>query len=195
MAPLLRPEALRQIRRWSEPGAGIVVLAAGLWIATRGGWLLPVVGLPLAGLGGGFALLALRRMRFAPEIAAPGIVELDEGRIRYLHPRMPGEVNLPDLAEIRLLALRGRRVWRLRETTGATMLVPLDAAGAERLFDAFATLPGLTSADLVASLTPQGSAATGTTLPAAAQTDRLVWRRPGRGLAPAWRPPAGPPFV
>jgi hypothetical protein len=184
--PFLRPEALRLVSRWAEPAFGIALAALGIWIATRGGWLLPVLGLPLAALGAGFALLALRRMRFAAGIAAPGIVEVTEGRIRYLHPTLPGEVSLPDLAEIRLLALRGRRVWRLREAAGATLLVPLDAAGAEGLFDAFATLPGLTSADLVAALADGAprAAATGTSLPApAGQTDRLVWRRKGRGLA------------
>ncbi|WP_395541590.1 hypothetical protein [Neotabrizicola sp. sgz301269] len=181
--PLLRPEVSALMRRWAEPALGLGLAALGLWIATRGGWLLPVFGLPLVALGGGFALIALRRMRFAAGIAAPGIVELDEGRIRYLHPTMPGEVSLPDLTEIKLLALRGRRVWRLREAGGRGMLVPVDAAGAEGLFDAFATLPGLTSADLVAALAPDVPVAAGTTLPAPiGQTERLVWRRKGRGL-------------
>lgn len=185
MTPLFRPEAVQALRRWSEPAAGLVVLALGLWVATRGGWLLPLPGLGLAALGGGWALIALRRMRFQTDIASPGIVEFDEGRIRYVHPRMPGDISLPDLTEIRFLTLRGRRVWRLRDMTGATLLIPTDAAGAEGLFDAFATLPGLTSADLVAALAPQaGGAPAGPGLPAAAMTDRLVWRRRGKGLAP-----------
>lgn len=181
--PFLRPEVARLARRWAEPVLGLGLAALGLWVATRGGWLLPVLGLPLAALGAGFALIALRRMSFAAGIAAPGIVEYDEGRIRYLHPTMPGEVSLPDLAEIKLLSLRGRRVWRLREAGGRGMLVPVDAAGAEGLFDAFATLPGLTSADLVAALSPDSPDGPRTTLPARnGQTERLVWRRKGRGL-------------
>lgn len=186
--PFLRPEATRFVARWAEPALGAALCGLGLWIATRGGWLLPVLGLPLAGLGAGWALLAWRRLRFAPEIASPGLVELDEGRLRYLHPRMPGEISLTDLAELRLLSLRGRRVWRLRDLSGATLLVPLDAAGAERLFDAFAALPGLGSAGLVAALDGPSAldrpAPPGGTLPAPALADRLVWRRSGQGLAP-----------
>lgn len=192
MTGLFRPEALALLRRWSEPAAGAALGLAGLWIATRGGWLLPALGLPVAAVGAGWALLAWRRMRFARAVAAPGVVDVDEGRIRYLHPRMPGDVSLADLAEIRLLTLRGRSVWRLRDLSGATLLVPLDAAGAGGLFDAFASLPGLSSATLLAALAPTvpqsgprpaTPAPPAAALPAAAMQDRLVWRRAGQGLA------------
>ena len=179
---MIRPEVQRLFRRWSEPALGTVVLAMGLWAATRGGWLLAATGGLVVTLGAAWAILGLRRMRFQGAADVPGMVELDEGRIRYLGPRLGGEISLADLAEIRLLTLRGRRVWRLRQGDGLVLLVPLDAAGAELMFDAFSTLPGLGSAALVAALT--GPAATGQTLPGPNEVDVLVWRRQARGLTP-----------
>ena len=60
--------------------------------------------------------------------------------------------TLPELIELRLVTLRGRRVWRLKQADGQALLVPVDAAGAEGLFDAFAILPGMDTAALVAAI-------------------------------------------
>jgi hypothetical protein len=177
----LRPDAKATLQRFAEPAMAGATLAAGLWIATRGGWFLAAVGLGLAAMAAGWAVLALRRLRFQAGDAAPGMVEVDEGRITYLGPKLGGSVGLPDLIEIRLLTLRGRSVWRLKQADGQVLLVPLDAAGASALFDAFAALPGLTSAALVAALDtpgPQGPGLVSATKP----QDRLVWQRRGRGL-------------
>ena len=179
-----RPEAMALLRRFQEPAIGGLLLAAGLWVATRGGVFLAVLGGMLAVLGGSWLVLALRRLRFEFGSEAPGLVEVDEGRVTYMGPRMGGSVSLPDLAEIRLLSLRGRRVWRLKQTDGQVLLVPLDATGASALFDAFSALPGLTSSALVAALNLDAALGTGPGLVSASvPADRLVWRRSGRGLA------------
>jgi len=179
---MIRPEVQSLLRRWSEPALGLLVLAMGLWAATRGGWFLAITGATVVVLGAAWVTLGLRRMRFQGAADAPGLVEVDEARITYLGPRIGGSISLPDLAEIRLLTLRGRRVWRLRQGDGLTLLVPLDASGAEAMFDAFSTLPGLGSAALVAALSGGGGPVTGQTLPATGETDLLVWRRQARGL-------------
>lgn len=176
-----RPEAMALLGRLSEPAAALGMLAGGMWIATRGGWVPLAFGAALAGLAGGWALLALRRLRFEAGDAAPGLVEVDEGRVTYMGPRLGGSISLADLAEIRLLTLRGRSVWRLKQLDGQILLVPLDAAGAAGLFDAFAVLPGLTSADLVAALDVPASGGPGL-VSATRPLDRLVWRRRGHGL-------------
>ena len=98
-------------------------------------------------------------------------------------PQIGGSISLDELTEIRLLSLRGRRAWRLRQADGQVLLVPLDATGAEVLFDAFSSLPGLSSAALVAALAGD-SPPTGQSLPALDGGDRLVWRRQGRGISP-----------
>lgn len=180
-----RPEAIAHLRRWAEPAFGATIMAAGLWTATRGGVFPTVIGLAIAGLGLAWAILGWRRLRFAIGDDAPGWVEVDEGRITYLGPKLGGSVGLPDLIEIRLLSLRGRRVWRLKQADGQVLLVPLDAAGAAALFDSFAALPGLTSAALVVALDAPAPEGKGPGLtPANRPRDQLVWQRKGRGIAP-----------
>ncbi len=179
----VRPELRERMERWSEPALGAVVLALGLWTATRGGWLLAAGGGMVAALGAGWLVLGLRRMRFRGQGDAPGLVELDESRITYMGPQIGGSISVDELIEIRLLSLRGRRAWRLRQADGQVLLVPLDATGAEVLFDAFASLPDLSSAALVAALAGD-SPATGQSLPDRDGGDRLVWRRQGRGISP-----------
>ena len=117
------------------------------------------------GLAVAWAISALRRLRFAQGVAAPGVVEIDEGQVGYLGPGLGGYVALPDLVEVRLIRLHGKRVWRLKQEDGQALLIPVEAAGAERLFDAFSVLPGLDSQALLAALDN------------AVTEDRVVWRR------------------
>lgn len=167
-----RPELAALIHRQREAlGAGAVALL-GLWVAAQGGLILIPLGLLIAVLGGVLALNAWRRARFAQAVGAPGMVELDEGQVGYLAPDLGGYLSLNELVEIRLLTLRGTRNWRLKQADGQALLIPVDAAGAERLFDAFANLPGLDSAALVAALeTPP---------PENLSEARVVWRRASR---------------
>ncbi len=176
----LRPEVVSALHRGREVIAGGATVALGLWLAAHGGWLLVPAGLCLAALGLWFAVMAWRRMRFDQGPDGPGVVEINEGQVGYLGPGAGGFVSLADLVELRLLTLRGRRVWRLKQADGQALLIPVDAAGADRLFDAFASLPGMDSSALVAALQsapPQG----GRALSLAAET-RLIWARGGRGM-------------
>lgn len=173
-----RPEAIALLMRFREPALSGVALAFGLWVATRGGVFLAALGGAIALLSAASLVLALRRMRFAGAGDAPGVVEVIEGQVSYFGPVVGGAVGLPDLVELRLISMRGRRLWRLKQADGQVLLVPVDARGAEALFDAFAALPGLTSADLVQALQPLPAAGQG--LPALAE-NRLVWSRRARG--------------
>jgi hypothetical protein len=133
-------------------------------------------------VGGAIGLTGWRRMRFSTITDAPGVVEVDEGQIRYLGPQIGGEVGLPDLAEIRLVSLRGKRLWRLRQVDGQTILIPIDALGADALFDAFASLPGIDMGAFASALAPQvQSTNTNSTGVVHVVPDfQILWRRPGR---------------
>lgn len=179
---VIRPELRAALHRGREVIAAAAMGALGLWVALQGGWLLQALGAGLVLVALAWAVPAVRRLRFGQDVAAPGVVEVDEGQVAYLGPAFGGFVALPDLVEIRLVTMRGRRLWRLRQADGQALLIPVDAAGADRLFDAFASLPGMDTGALVAALAPGGPAAPGalTTGP----DIRLLWRRPGAGLAP-----------
>ena len=180
--PLIRPEVMATVARWREVIAAGVLATLGLWVALRGGYLLVPVGAAIIALAMAWGFLAFRRLRFQQEVLAPGWVEVDEGQVGYFGPAFGGYVALPDLIEIRLLTMRGRRLWRLKQADGQVLLIPVDAAGAERLFDAFGSLPGLGSAALIAALSLGGSGAQ--SLPGPDATTRVVWRRGGKGIVP-----------
>ncbi len=179
---LIRPEVTALAWRLREVIAGAVILGAGLWLIGMGGYLLTPLGTGVSALGVAWGILAYRRLRFAQDVDSPGVVEVDEAQVGYLGPQGGGFISIADLEEIRLLTLRGRRVWRLKQLDGQALLIPVDALGAERLFDAFAALPAMNTGDLVAALQPPE--ATGQNVPTRADMPemRLVWRRQGKGV-------------
>lgn len=156
---MIRPELAARLRPWAETGAAGAAVAFGLWVFSLGGWLFWPLGGLIAAAALAWAVDARRRMRFHSDASAPGLVELDEGAIRYLSPDriLGGEIALRDLSEIRLLRLNGRAHWRLKSLDGQALLVPLDAAGAESLASAFAVLPGLDMRRLAAALDDRGT--------------------------------------
>jgi hypothetical protein len=172
---MIRPEVIERLKRSSELFWAISILGLGLDLIMSGGYLLTPVGTAVAALGLAWAILALRRLRFAQPVDSPGIVEVDEAQIGYLGPISGGYVAIPDLTEIRLLSLRGRRVWRLKQSDGQALLIPVDAKGAENLFDAFASLPGMNTNTLVTALEP--SANTGSTALNLAAETKTIWHR------------------
>ncbi|MCX8509110.1 MAG: hypothetical protein ORN49_09580 [Rhodobacteraceae bacterium] len=163
----LRPEARAALRRWSEPALAFAITLGGLWLIRLGGYLLGPLGGALGLIGAGWTLLALRRARFERPVAAPGMVELDEGQVGYLGPSFGGYVSLRELVEVRMIRLQGRPHWRLKQADGQVLLIPAAASGAAALFDAFASLPGSDTAAFTAALDLRVDAQT-------------VWRHPAR---------------
>lgn len=149
---VLRPEVAAGLVRWREVIASVAALAAGGWLIWLGGWLLVPLGGTVIALALAWGTIALRRLRFLRGVAAPGMVEVDEGQIGYFGPSFGGFVALAELSEVRLAVLHGARHWRLKTSAGEVLLVPVDAAGAEKLYDAFAVLPGIDMARLTAAL-------------------------------------------
>ncbi len=181
MNGLLRPDVIAAAARWREVlGAGALV-GAGLWLASLGGWFFQGLGLLVTAVGAWGAVFAWRRLRLRREVDQPGIVEVDEGQVRYFGPHGGGFAALPELVEVEIIVdLSGRRWWRLREAGGNVLSVPVAATGAEALLDAFAVLPGLDLGRLSAALATAPATASAS-LPAA-----TLWRR---GAAAALPPP------
>lgn len=164
---LIRPAARAAIARWREVIAAGAVLCVGLWLLSLGGVLFGVSGGGLVAVAISLCVIAFRRMRFAQGGTDPGVVELIEGQISYFGPHQGGSVALSELTEISLVAQEGRRAWRLVQPEVGVLYVPTGATGAETLFDAFISLPGLDGTKLLAALDAPEVAA------------RIVWRRPG----------------
>lgn len=167
---VIRSETRDWIARHGEALIAAAILLAGLWLALRGGWFFGILGGLAALVGVSLLIGALRRLPFRRAIAAPGMVEVDEGAIRfYGASTLGGEIALRDLVEIRLLLVLGQPHWRLRNRHGEALLVPVDAAGAEALVHAFTALEGLDMGALSHALQQ---------LSAGKATMRTVWRMP-----------------
>ena len=163
---LIRPELVAAVRPWRETIWAAATGLVGVWLISRGGWLFWPLGLLILGVAVVWGIDAARRTRFARDISAPGLVEIEEGAIRYYGAhQLGGEIALRDLTEIRLLRLSGRDHWRLRTDGGEALLIPLNAAGAGTLASAFTALPGFHMAETVAAIDSTDSV-------------RTVWRRP-----------------
>ncbi|MEZ5777353.1 MAG: hypothetical protein R3E44_03230 [Paracoccaceae bacterium] len=148
----VRPELASAFLRWREVAAAVGLGLFGAVLMRAGGWILWPFGGVLALVAAGWAIIALRRMRFVRRVIAPGVVEVDEGQVGYFGPTFGGFVALADLVELRLTDFHGARQWRLRTRSGEILTIPLDAAGAEKLYDAFAALPGIDMAAVTSAL-------------------------------------------
>lgn len=176
----VRPEIAEGLSRWREVIAAGAITALGLWFALQPGYVLPALGLALIVPGLGWGAVAIRRQRFHQTGEAPGVVRVTEAQVAYMGPRIGGFIGLPDLAEIRLLTYGGRRVWKLRGTTGEALHIPVEAEGADALFDAFAGLPGIDMAALIAALGSE--VPSDSKVVALNSADRLIWARKGTGI-------------
>lgn len=165
MNGFLRPEVAALLYRWREVIGALAVILLGLWIAARPGLIVQGFGYVLAALALLALIPAVRRARFVTAGEGPGVVQVVEGRILYMGPQTGGAVSLADLTS---LAIRrdhtGAAAWILSEP-GQMLIVPVDAAGADALFDAFTALPGLGGQRLLA-------ARRGTRM-----GEQLLWRR------------------
>lgn len=171
---MIRPELIARIRPWREVIAAALTGAFGIWMFSQGGLLFQPLGSAILALALLWGLGAWRRRRFALPIGAPGLVEVEEGAIRYFGARaLGGEVALRDLTQIRLIRVDGHAHWRLKTHGGEALLIPVEAAGAAALADAFAALPGF---DLRAA--SEALAAAASEALAAKDAFRIVWQRP-----------------
>ena len=168
---MIRPEALAALSRWREALMAACIVCAGIWLCLLGGLILIPVGLAAIALGLGLGVIALRRLRFVHDAGGPGVVELDEAQIGWLGPEGGGYLSLRELSELRLMSRGSRRFWRLKQLDGQALLIPVDASGAERLFDAFTALPGMDSNALVSALATPPNAAADALGP-------VIWHRP-----------------
>ncbi|MCV3270737.1 hypothetical protein [Roseobacter sinensis] len=143
MTSFLRPELLAQLKRWREVLLGGAMLVLGLWWLIGPGRLLVLPGTALVLVGAALIWLGVQRARFRSAGQGPGAVSIDEGQITYFGPLTGGSVALREMRRLSLDKAQYPAHWRLNQPGQADVLIPVNAEGAEALFDAFATLPGL----------------------------------------------------
>ncbi len=166
---MIRPEALARLRNWRDALIGLALLAAGVWLTARPGYILPGLGALLAVAGLALTVIGTRRARFLALGEGPGVVQVIEGQIGYFGPHTGGVMALDEINHLWLSADGG--TWLIKSADGRHLSIPRAARGAEALFDAFGTLEGLDMKQLIRRVEAAPYAA-----------DQLIWRREARML-------------
>lgn len=154
----LRPEARAALWRWRDVLAGLGVVLLGLWavLLTLGvmfwlGWIFLIVGV-------GLAITGWQRARFVAGAGGAGVVQVDEGEVRYFGPLSGGMVAMTELMRLELDGRGNGARWRLHQPGQAVLEIPVDAENAEALFDVFASLPGVRTERMLAEMRRSGGA-------------------------------------
>ena len=149
---VFRPEARAALWRWREAIAGLGVTGLGAWLISGPGFLLSIPG--FAALAGGLLLiwLGIQRGRFRGPDGGAGAVQVDEGQVTYFGPLTGGTVALREMESLSLDGGMFPPHWRLSQKGQPPLLIPVNAEGAEALFDAFSALPGLRTERMLSTL-------------------------------------------
>lgn len=145
----IRPEAREVLWRWREVLFGLGLASLSLIWAMSAFGVLRILALVLVGLAAIIVLAGIQRARFRTRGGGQGVVQVIEGQVSYFGPLTGGAVAISELAA---LSLDGRAIpahWLLVPDQGNVLQIPVSAAGADALFDAFSGLPGLRTEHLL----------------------------------------------
>lgn len=155
---LIRPELRMHLRRWREAFVGFLVIALGArWSFGLSGGMLHWLGFSLLFLGGSMFWLGVRRARLFQKGDGLGVVDVTERLITYMGPEGGGSLSIESLVYVAIhtemdmtdtdcvanIDLKNSNaVWKLRGDDGQ-LSVPVNACGADALFDALTVLPNV----------------------------------------------------
>ncbi|MBU1280638.1 MAG: hypothetical protein KJ875_04485 [Alphaproteobacteria bacterium] len=140
----MRPEVKAMLWRWREVAVALAVVALLGWWSVASFGVMRWIALGFTGLAGIFAVAAVQRARFAHKGDGYGSVEVDEGVVSYFTPYTGGQVEIDAMSSVTLIpAVKGPAHWQFDAPGQPPLLIPLDAFGADRLFDVFVTLDGI----------------------------------------------------
>ncbi|NOD30682.1 hypothetical protein [Ruegeria atlantica] len=148
----IRPEAKLALWRWREVLVAGFVLILGLsWINGLGG-LLGWIGWLLVAVAIALAVIGVQRARFRTGTGGQGVVTVDEGQITYFGPLDGGIIATREIERLALDPTSTPAHWVLEQPGQAVLHIPVNAEGAEALFDVFSALPGLKTEHMLAEL-------------------------------------------
>ncbi|MGJ8621996.1 MAG: hypothetical protein ACSHW1_04410 [Yoonia sp.] len=150
MNDFFRPEVRALFWRWREVCFAAAVLALGLWWAFTGFGITRWLGVIFCIIGIGWGIAGVQRARFAQDGDGPGVVQIRERRLAYFGPLDGGVMDVADLARLEIdPASHPAPSWILTGIDGQRLAIPINAKGAEGLFDVFAALPQIKTATVL----------------------------------------------
>ncbi len=155
----VRPEAMQSLTRWREVLIGGAVLVLGAWWVLGTGGLLHWIGYAVAAVGLALIAAGIQRARFRGARGGAGVVQVDEGQIAYFGPLTGGAVARSEMTALLIDPTGKPAHWVLRQPGQPDLHIPVNAEGAEALFDAFAALPGLRTEYMLSQMSASGDQA------------------------------------
>lgn len=148
----IRPEAAAFLWRWREIFYGLVALCIGLYLMLQFGGLLLGLGGVVVGVAMTLVWIGIQQGRFRKPVNGPGVVQVDEGRILYFGPLTGGAAEASDISRVVLDTSAEPHHWVLSQPGAKPLAIPVNAKGADALFDVFAALPGLQTGHMLTHL-------------------------------------------
>lgn len=144
MTEFIRPKLRRILWHWREVIVTFAITALFGWWALASFGVMFWIWLTAMAIAAGFSLAAIQRARFAQDGAGVGVVEVDEGVVSYLTAHMGAQVEIAALSAV-MLVPQGKKkaTWLLDAPGQMPVQIPLDAHGADQLFDVFVGLDGI----------------------------------------------------
>jgi len=144
MTGFVRPGAKDALMRWREALIGGAVLGLGVyWSVGTAPGLLSWVGIVVTLLGAALFFAGLQKGRARVGGGGPGVVQIIERRIGYFGPLNGGVVDLDAVTSLTFDPTEHPSHWVVTHEDGPALHIPVNAEGSDALFDAFASLPGL----------------------------------------------------
>lgn len=145
----IRPAARAALWRWREVLLGaLLVVLCGVWASSSFGFV-RTFALILTGAGIVIVLAGVQRARFGGAKGGPGVVQVIEGQITYYGPLNGGAVALANIATLSIDNRAQPQHWVITHDEGVALQIPVNAEGADTLFDAFTGLRGLRTEHLL----------------------------------------------
>lgn len=150
---IVRPEVSTAVWRFRDALIGAAVSFFGLYWAITGVGIMAIVGMSLAVAGALLVFAGIQRGRFRAASGGAGVVHVVEGQVTYFGPVEGGSVIVANLDRVELDPLaEPAGEWILHDETTMPLRIPVNAEGAETLFDVFSGLEGLQTEHMLAVL-------------------------------------------
>ena len=151
----LRPEIRHMLWRYRDALIGAVVSFFGInWALSSVGFM-SLLGTFVSVAGALLLFAGIQRGRFATGGHGRGIVTIDEGQVTFFGPIDGGTVHVDDLAQVDLAPADegGEAEWLLLSGhEGEPLRIPVNAVGADKLFDVFSKLDGIRTSRMLAQV-------------------------------------------
>lgn len=152
----VRPEIIQGIRRYRDAMIGAVVSVLGVGWALSSVGFMSTLGMVVSVAGALLLFAGIQRARFALGRHGRGVVAIDEGKVTYYGPDGGGSVDIDDLLQVDLAPAAhddDDAEWLLlADEAPAPLRIPVEAVGADKLFDVFSRLDGIRIPRLLAQI-------------------------------------------